>query len=136
MADNWYYCCTRCGKIFESETEEQLCPSCREVMEKSAKHCEAVIFQKPCEICGETFAAKSPQARFCPACGLKRKREQSRSWGEKNSEYRKARQLERYYAEKAKSKSRPAKPAVSIEERCRQAAEMGLSYGQYMAKYR
>jgi predicted nucleic acid-binding Zn-ribbon protein len=135
MADTWYYCCTRCGEIFESETEEQLCPSCREVMTKSAKHREAVTFPKPCEICGETFAAKSPQARFCPACRVERRREQSKEWDSRNSEIRKAKQLERYYTAKARDKSLPAKPAVSIAERCRQAAEMGLTYGQYMAKF-
>lgn len=77
---------------------------------------------KECQICHRQFEALGNRAAYCPECKLMRARER----GIVNK--RKSR-------EKKKMESNAKKPIVSIAEQDRKAKAVGLSYGQYGAKY-
>lgn len=60
--------CKVCGKDFQSEKEQRLCPACR-----SAARAATVVRPRECAVCGCTFDG-GPRATYCPKCREERTR--------------------------------------------------------------
>lgn len=88
------YCCQRCGDIFESDTDENLCEPCRAMKAKSEKYAksaqkvvQAAKISVICADCGKLFVcyAANPTER-CTLCREKRAREKQKEYRRKERE--------------------------------------------------
>jgi predicted nucleic acid-binding Zn-ribbon protein len=180
----WFYC-QRCGEIFGSESEEELCEPCRAMKAKSAKYSKAVqrFLDKAkitvtCADCGKTFQSRAKiPGDYCYLCRRKRAVEKQKEYRRQErrerlataehkppaekiflcnvclcefkapasshpkycKDYREAARRTRAagsrQARSERAKSREA-PQEQISDIMAKAAAEGLTYGQYMAKYR
>lgn len=112
------YCCDRCGTIFESETDEDYCESCRALFRRSRPR--TAVYLHECEVCGRKYRSKSktPARPLCPDC----KAAEQHMNAERLSPPKRA--------------ARRTQPAESIADICRLAELYGMTYGEYVAKYR
>lgn len=112
------YCCNRCGAIFESETDEDHCESCRALFRRSRPR--TAVYLHKCGVCGKKYRSKSktPARPLCPDC----KAAEQRMNAERLSPPKRA--------------ARRTQPAESIADICRLAELYGMTYGEYVAKYR
>lgn len=113
MDKTYTFCCKRCGDIFESTGEPDFCESCRKIV-YSAQKKRVYAVKKQCEVCGAEFITMGNAKRVCPEC--------------------------RAFAQNHRAKHTPEKPKPKrtqndIVNAVKQAQEMGLTYGEYMAKY-
>ena len=85
-----------------------------------------------CEMCGETFEAKSKLARYCEECKIERRRQ-------RNAVYR---ERKRIMAKEAARKGRDMKAEIKdenmmdISQIAKEARKRGMTYGQFVAKER
>ena len=116
--ENHIYCCNRCGTIFESPVDEDYCESCRALFRRSRPR--TAVYLHECGVCGRKYRSKSktPARPLCPDCKAAEQRE-------------KADRLS-----PPKRAARREQPAESIADICRLAALNGMTYGEYVAKYR
>ena len=116
--DNHIYCCNRCGTIFESPADEDYCESCRALFRRSRPR--TAVYLHECGVCGRKYRSKSktPARPLCPDC----KAAEQRMNAERLSPPKRA--------------ARRAQPAESIADICRLAELYGMTYGEYVAKYR
>lgn len=180
----WLYC-QRCGEIFGSESEEELCEPCRAMKAKSAKYAKAihefinsVKITAICVDCGKAFECRTKKP--CERCYLCRRKQVA----EKQKEHRRQERRDRLataehkppaekiflcnvclcefkapasshpkyckdcreaarrtraagnrQARRERVKSRKA-PQERISDIMAKAAAEGLTYGQFMAKYK
>lgn len=123
MSEMHIYCCDRCGGIFESATAEEFCESCRKSL--SAPTARVLTYQHTCVRCGTAFASKASQGKYCSACRRIVSNEQKARWAYENEK-----------TEQMPQRTRPGKKGnASIAEIAKKAAEMGMSYGAYVAKF-
>ena len=115
--ENHIYCCNRCGTIFESERDEDFCESCRALFRRSRPRTSVYLHE--CELCGKKYRSKSktPARTICPDCKAAEQRMKA----------------DRLSPPKI---LRRTQPAESISEICRQAELHGMTYGEFVAKYR
>lgn len=81
-----------------------------------------------CEKCGQIFEVEAYNAKYCEICRIQMRRKRQRIW---DSTRRQALREER--AEEGKRKH--PKPKESIESKVKKAQVLGLSYGEYVARY-
>ena len=112
--DNHIYCCNRCGTIFESETDEDYCESCRALFRRSRPR--TAVYLHECGVCGRKYRSKSktPARPLCPDC----KAAEQRMSAERLSP--------------SPKKPAPA-PKLTIADIDSLARERGISYGRAVA---
>ena len=79
------------------------------------------MLKTECQMCGCTFEAKSNRARFCMECRKQRKKE-----------FERIRTFGRAFSLDAKKKE---KNFLGIAEISVKAKNLGISYGQYVARF-
>lgn len=75
-----------------------------------------------CERCGDIIRRNSHRQQYCPKCAYKIKKERERADYYKHMETR--------------PKGTKCKSEQTISDICRTASAKGMSYGEFMAKYR
>jgi len=123
-----YNICKTCGTIFETERGyRDFCDSCRVPYKKPEVLPKPQLKYKPrkCKFCGAVIKQPKKAQRVCDECRTPAKRK---------SNAERFRAIQQRVAE-AQRKAQPQKPALTIEEVNRMALSMGLTYGQFMAKY-
>lgn len=63
--------CKMCGKEFQGQGEQRLCPDCRSEAKRAT-----VVLPRTCQLCERVFQG-GPRARYCPECRVERKKKQS-----------------------------------------------------------
>ncbi|MBQ3330301.1 MAG: hypothetical protein IJG87_03885 [Ruminococcus sp.] len=119
--DSHIYCCSRCGEIFESKTDEELCASCRVVMQRS--RAQTIIYEHTCERCGSKYKSKGKTARYCLDCPQEVQREKAKKWNERA----------RTAPPPKKKAVKPPEEHRSIAEICKLAELNGITYGRAVA---
>lgn len=90
------------------------------------------MFTITCEMCGETFEAKSKIARYCEECKIERRRQRHAVYRERK----------RMMAKEAERKGRNMKAEIKdenmmdISQIAKEARKRGMTYGQFVAKER
>ena len=97
-----------------------------------------MMFQKRkriCDFCGEEYWSGSPTGRVCekPECQAAYQEERRRKQRERQRMTPRDKELEQRRRENEK---RYRKSSKNIREDVMRAEEMGLSYGQYKARYK
>lgn len=152
MSDNYINICQKCGEIFESEYEyKDLCESCEasrvfSVEKKCAKCSITYISDDPfslycpdckadrelrCKICGTYIEKTSGNRRYCTSCARHMRNE-----GKKADRQHFRERQAAVKAAKKREQKRKARGAIGIIEAVKAAEKLGISYGQYMDKYR
>lgn len=88
-----------------------------------------------CPRCGQIFESISTQAVYCPACRPVVQHEKTRAYYLRNRDRICEESREQYRTTKHSS-GRHSRSAASIGEICRRAAEMHMTYGEYVAKFK
>lgn len=125
-------CCERCGEIFEAAKDERYCEDCRKALDTvkafKAKLRNAMIADLVCTRCGKQFMGNYSTAKYCEDCRKAVQRE-----------YRLRHQQKTVRPVPDSPQSQPSrakkqKPDESIVQCAKRAAEMGISYGEYVAR--
>lgn len=74
--------CKVCGKEFQGEGEQRLCPDCRSAARKAT-----VVLTRTCITCGIEFLG-GPRASYCPECREIRKKQQKREYLERKAAHK------------------------------------------------
>lgn len=74
--------CKVCGKEFQGEGAQRLCPECRAAAKKAA-----VIRMRTCITCGSEFPG-GPRASYCPECRDIRKKQQAIEYQKRRAAHR------------------------------------------------
>ena len=85
-----------------------------------------------CEMCGETFEAKSKLARYCEDCRLIR-------FSQKQKEYKAKKRREKQIEEQKKRQKKEARSdkdnMQQIAVLAQKARQIGMTYGEYVGRY-
>lgn len=127
--------CPWCNTRFQASSGKQ--KYCSSACAKNAEYQRRKSHQRICAICYDTFTAESNCQKYCKACtaspfwrkSVKEEAEACISCGVLLPEGRKG-----YCTECRDKKTRNS--MKSISEICREAREMGMSYGEYVAHKR
>ena len=107
--------CVICGKPFTSARPDSKCCSRECKYEKAKEYAKAerkVHKEKTCPVCGTIFTASSPERKYCSMVCARRHANEVR-----------------------REKRNPKVKDADIREIVRRANEMGVSYGEYVARW-
>lgn len=121
MSETHIYCCEQCGEIFEDVGDPRFCPSCRKSQEPT--RAKVVTYEHICIACERRFTSRSHNTQYCNDCRTVTHSKQKKEWEQNNRV--------------SKPRRRTAQPkTASIGEICKRAAELHMTYGEYVAKYK
>lgn len=120
-AETHVYCCDRCGEIFEDVEEQAFCEECRKALSQPAAR--VIVYEHTCIRCGKTYQSKAVHGKYCSSCRNIVHAEQKQQWGHKNP------------INVVKTKRSKSRGQKGIIEDAKRAADLGMSYGAYKAKY-
>lgn len=117
--------CVICGKPFRANYKETQCCSqeCRSQLQSIRNHERVANLEHVCPYCGKTYITAYAKKRYCSAECLKA------ATKAKKREYEQRRKEK----ETLPPKEEPKK-ILTLKDEVTKATELGLSYGQYMAK--
>lgn len=152
MEGEYINVCRKCGEVFETSKEySDFCPDCEvpeaDVIRKKCSKCSITyISDDPfslycpdckadrelrCRICGAYIEKTSGNRRYCTSCA-----KHMRNEGKKTDRQHFRERQAAIKAAKKREQKRKARGAIGINEAVKAAEKLGISYGQYMDKYR
>lgn len=109
--------CKVCGKVFQGEGTQRLCPDCRAAAKKAA-----VVRTRTCITCGSEFSG-GPRATYCPECREIRKKQQTREYRERKAAH-KTREIGS--TDLCQSCGKPYAVESGLQRYCPDCAEMAI----------
>lgn len=114
--------CADCGKTFLAKNTKRIyCDDCGIARHREAARLrqqqQRTIYEKTCPTCGKTFQTQHYNTKYCSTeCAMKAR-------------------MAKEYVSRPKVKEAPKPKKTNIREVVAEAERLGLTYGQYVARF-